>query len=281
MPSFRALCSVTAAGLLPSAGAAEVNTTITWQVSVDNQAWSSSLAAAPGSTVYARAVVSYTGTAQPLGLAGFTFQPIVSNWLPTHTLLPFVNGGAGGNTSTPIGVVTNPDDPASFGRLSPWGRANLTATQALRGHVHLSNAGGAPAGSWLRLAQTPATSWIGGPGNSTGGAGVNIAQLSNVGRLPSDPAFSTQLQGIVVFKFGFVVAESPLPMTIDSPMYRRPEPQGPLDILEVHWFASMDEASASIRGEASVSTAQVFVPAPASACPLLIGWLISTRRRRK
>src|SRR4051812_45926079 len=107
---------VASAGLAGAAHAVD-NTQVDWQVSLDNATWQSTVDAYGGQTVYVRAVVTYIGTQSPVGLAALVFQPIVSNWDLTgsgadvDTLLPFVNGGRGSNTSTPLGVVTNPGDP--------------------------------------------------------------------------------------------------------------------------------------------------------------------------
>lgn len=278
MPRIRALFVCAAVGLLPAAVDAEVNTSVIWQVSPDNQSWGSSLAAAPGGTVYARAVLSYTGTAQPLGLAATVFQPIVSNWSLEHTLLPFVNGGVGGNTSTPLGVVTNPDDPGSFGRLSPWGKVSFTQTSFIRGHVHTNGSGGAPQGTWLRIAQNQTTAWIGGAGNTSGGGGVHIAQLSNVGRTTLDPAFNGQLAGIVVFKFAFVLGASAQSMTISSEFRYRPK-FPPAETEDVYWFGSMSEATGSIRGDGVVTPATIFIPAPGALICLATAACMTRRRR--
>jgi uncharacterized protein (TIGR03382 family) len=275
---------VAAAGFAATVNAVD-NTRIDWQVSLNNTTWSTSVNAAPGDTVFVRSLVTYTGTESPLGLASLVFQPTVSNWdstPPADTLLPFVNGGAGSNTSTPLGVVTNTADPTQFGRITPWGRSALSTTSFLRGHVHTGGAGGAPAGTWLRIAQAQVTSWIAGTGNTTGGSGVPIAQLSNVGRTTNDPAFNTSLLNIEVFKFGIVLGDLiPRTMIVDSPEEGFGNRNSTTGEREVYWFATLTEATGSIRGTAVVNTASiVVVPAPGAAALLGLGALVIRRRRR-
>src|SRR5690242_1443388 len=99
---------------------AVVTTRIDWQVATLRAGpWSSTLVVPPASTVYAGALVSYSGSGPVAGLASFVFQPTVSNWIAGDVLLPFVNGGIGSNTSTPPGVVTESQllDTTSFGRI--------------------------------------------------------------------------------------------------------------------------------------------------------------------
>jgi len=273
-----------AAGLLVTMAGSHclgvVNTRIAWQVSTDNSMWAASTAAAPGQRVFARMMVSYIGTAAPLGLASFVAQPSVSNWYvsgTTDTLLPFVNGGVGGNTSIPIGVVTNPLDPTQFGRLSPWGRTAMSSSTALTGHVHFDGGNYAPAGNWLRIAQAQVTNWVGGPGNTTAGSGVNIAQLSNVGRTASDPAFNPQASDIEVFRFGFVVGDdADRIITVGLAWFTGADAPPP---PQVSWWADMNEPTGSIRGDYMLNTASVIVPSPGillAAATFLLG----ARRRR-
>jgi hypothetical protein len=233
-------------------------------------------------TYYVRALVSYTGTEQPVGLASMIFQPVIPNWTAGDTVLPFVNGGAGGNTSTPVGVVTNPGDGTSFGRMSPWGRAFLTTSQAITAHVHTGGSGGAPAGSWMRIAQKQVTSWIGGTGNTTGNSGIPISQLNNVGRSTLDPAFSSQLQNIEVFRYAIILGPNAGRGLIElgSPLEGFGNRNTNTGEREIYWYGSMDEDSPSIRGTMVVNNA-IIAPAPAGGMVMLGAIsLVSARRKR-
>ncbi len=273
---------VAVAGMSVAAHAVD-NTSIVWQASLDGSTWTSDTLIVPaGAQVEVRALVSYTGTAAPVGLASFVFQPTVSNWGAGDALLPFVNGGQGGNTSSPLGVV--PADGPGYGRVVPWGRSALSATSFLRGHTHTAGSGGAPAGSWLRIAQNQVTSWIGGTGNTTGGSGVPISQLSEVGRTTADPAFNSQLQNIVVFRMGLDLADGNTDLrnlVVDSPIAGFGNRNSTTGDREVYWFASTTEATGSIRGTAVVDSVTIsIVPAPASLALLGLGGLAAARRRR-
>ncbi len=273
---------VAVAGMSVAAHAVD-NTSIVWQASLDGSTWTSDTLIVPaGAQVEVRALVSYTGTAAPVGLASFVFQPTVSNWGAGDALLPFVNGGQGGNTSNPLGVV--PADGPGYGRVVPWGRSALSATSFLRGHTHTAGSGGAPAGSWLRIAQNQVTSWIGGTGNTTGGSGVPISQLSEVGRTTADPAFNSQLQNIVVFRMGLDLADGNTDLrnlVVDSPTAGFGNRNSTTGDREVYWFASTTEATGSIRGTAVVDSVTIsIVPAPASLALLGLGGLAAARRRR-
>jgi hypothetical protein len=261
---------------------AEVNTRIRWEVSANGIDWGGGIVLRQtGATYQVRAVVSYIGTEATVGLASFVFQPTVSNWSQGDILLPFVNGGQGGNTSTPVGVV--PVDGPGYGRVVPWGRTALSATSFLRGHTHPGGAGGAPAGSWLRIAQNQVTAWIGGIGNTTGGSGVPISQLSSVGRSSADPAFNDQLQNIVVFRMGIDLSDSPTnfdPIVIDSPIEGFGNRNAATGEREVYWFASMTEATGSIRGTAIVEPVSLVLQTPASMFMVGAGGLVVSRRRR-
>jgi hypothetical protein len=256
---------------------------------LDNTNWSSSVTANPGQTVYSRALVSYTGTASPIGLASLIFQPTVSNWddtPPADMLLPFVNNGQGSNTSTPPGVVTNPNDPTQFGRVSPFGRSSTSSSSALRGFVQTGpgpTTNPVPAGPWLRFAQSQVTAWIGGTGNTTGGSGVPIAQLSNVGRGTADPAFLAQTQDVQVFKFGVQLGDlTGRTMVIDSPTAGFGNLNTATGDREVYWYLTLTEATGQERGTAVVNPASIIVPVPTPASVALLGLagLVATRRRR-
>lgn len=272
------IASLVAVAGMSVAANAVVNTNVTWQVSLDGTNWGSSVNASAGTQVQARALVTYTGTGTPFGLASFVFQPTVSNGLATDTFAAFINGGAGSNTSTPPGVI-QPGDTASFGRVVPWGRSATTSTSAITGFFH-SNPNGDGI-NYLRIAQHQVTSWIGGVGNTSGGSGVNIAQLSNVGRTTSDPAFNSSLSNVYVFKFGITLGTGhAADMVVDSPANAFGNFNSSTGDREVYWWGDMNEATGSIRGTPLITTAVIHVPTPASLALLGLGGLAIGRRRR-
>jgi uncharacterized protein (TIGR03382 family) len=266
--------------------AAQGQGSISFQVSpAGAENWSSSIPnATPGAMYDVRARVSYTGTAQPLGMASLFFQPTVSNWDNTgagatiDALGDFVN--VGGNITTPAGVVN--DVPGAYGRIRPWGRTAILATAFLRGHVATNPAPGFD-GTFLRIAQNQLTQWLGTAGNTSGGSGVPIGQLNDVGRTSNDPAFNTNLQNIVIFKYKITLSTDTAvrTLTMDAPAAGIGNRSSVTGNGQIYWFATSSEPTGQIRGDASVMTASIsIVPTPASLALLGLGGLAIGRRRR-
>jgi hypothetical protein len=290
------IASLVAVAGLSVAANAVVNTSIVQQVSLNGTTWSSSIqvpagAGAPLTTnVFFRTLVSFTGTSTPAGLASFVYQPTMDHAVATDLMLPFFNGGMGGNTSTPVGVLSAAQgtDTTSFGRLSPWGRTALSSTSALHGFFHVNPNGDGI--NFLRIAQLQVTSWIGGAGNTTGGSGVPISQLSDVGRTTNDPAFNTSLANVFVFKWGVTLdtsLASRIPndqnMSVDAPLAGFGNRNTANGDREIYWFTNTAEATGGTRGTPLVTTGLVdfvAVPTPASLALLGLGGLAVGRRRR-
>jgi len=269
------IASLVAVAGIAVAANADVNTRISMLVSADGTNFAPEVTVAPGDTVQVLVSVSYTGTAAPLGLASFVFQPTVSNFIGTP--FGYVNGGAGSNTSTPSGVIS--DSAGNYGRISPWARTSLGTAQAISNFNN--NSVGQPAGNWLRIAQHQVTAWFGGAGNTSGGSGVPIAQLSNVGRTASDPAFNPSTQNVHVFRFGFTVgAGASADMFVDAPAAGFGNLNTVTGEREVRWWADLNEATGSIVGTALVVPGIVHIPSPASLALLGLGGLAIGRRRR-
>jgi hypothetical protein len=281
----KVIASLVAVAGLSAVVNAQVDTRIDMQVSTDGNTWSSSVSVAPGTTVLSRALVTFTGTDAPVGLASLVFQPTVSHVLATDSIAAFINGGMGSNTSSPLGVLTGGQltDTTSFGRISPWGRSATSSTSAITGFFHTNPNGDGI--NYLRIAQHQVTSWFGGTGNTSGGSGVPIAQLSTVGRTTSDPAFNTSLSNVYVFKFGVTVGAGHAAtdvLTIDAPAAGFGNYNSANQNREIYWFATTSEATGSIRGTAQVNDATIhmIVPTPASLALLGMGGLVVGRRRR-
>jgi len=258
------------------AAAANAQSIIDLQVSLDGVTWSDSVNALPGQTVETRLVFTYTGGGAPIGFASAVVQPTVSNWGADLGFLGLVNNGQGANNTTPAGVVD--DVPGAYGRIRPFGRNSYGATNALKGFTQSS--GGV---DYLRIAQTQATSFPGGFGNSTGNAGIQIAQLSNVGRTVIDPAFQFGSTGVVGFKFGFTIAAGTTDfrsLDVNIPLAGIGN-RDPLLGGQVYYFATLTEATGSIRGAVTVDGATVnIIPAPGALALLGLGGIIGGRRRR-
>jgi hypothetical protein len=274
------IASLVAAGGLSAAASAA--TTVQMLVSFDGINFSQWVVPTPNSgirTVQVLVSVSTTNTAA-LGLGSMIFQPTVSNWAPTDSLVPFTTA-FGSNTSTPSGAV--PDAPGQYGRITPFAAVANTSAQRLFGHVHINGSGGAPAGSnFLRIAQAQVTSWVGGAGNTSGGSGVNIRQLSNIGRSASDPAFNAAITSVHVFRFAVNIdtALSPRLQVVDAPLAGFGNLNTTTGQREVYWYADMNEASGSIREVPTVITALIGIPAPGAIALLGFAGLLAARRVR-
>lgn len=281
---MRTLCAgmIAACGMAASTTLGVVNTTIVWELSTDNINYAEHNAAAPlvgiqGGMVYARAVVSYisgaNGTVIPLGLASLVFQPTVSNYRVTDTLMPFVNNGMGSNTSDPLGVVTNNTD---FGRLRPFGRTSLASSNALFGHIQDSLGT-----TYLRISQRQNTSFIGGVGNTSGNSGVPINQLPDLGRTSLDPAFNPSVINVEVFRFAIRLGIGGEARTLrfDSPTAGFGNLNTTTGEREVHYFASPTDASGQIRGTVNVIPAYLGLPEPSSGLLLIAATALGRRRR--
>lgn len=282
------IVSLVAVAGLSVAAAAEVTTRMDMLVSTDGVNFSNSVDLAEGSglqTVEVLVRMTYIGTRTDVaGFASAVFQPTVSNWRASDVALAFANGGAGSNTSVPSGVVA--DAPGQYGRISPWGRTAMSTTTAITNHIHLASGGvnQPPSGTFLRIAQKQVTSWIGGTGNTTGGSGVNVAQLANVGRTAADPAFNGELS-VSVFRFGIQVDTlGERTLLVDAPLAGFGNRDSTTGERQVYWWsqAGLNGTSGDVRGTAEVfgSAINVVIPAPASLALLGLGGLCVARRRR-
>ena len=258
------------------AAAANAQSIIDVQVSLDGVTWSDSVNAVPGQTVETRLVFTYTGGGAALGLGSATVQPTVSNWGADLGFLGLVNNGQGANNTTPAGVVN--DVPGAYGRIRPFGRNSYGATNALKGFTQSS--GGV---DYLRIAQTQTTAFAGAPTNTTGNGGIQIAQLNDIGRTPADPAFQFGSTGVVGFKFGFSIDGG-------TTNYRSLDVTIPLAGIgnraagiggQVYYYATQSETAGSLRGEVTVDGATVnIIPTPGALALLGLGGIIGGRRRR-
>jgi uncharacterized protein (TIGR03382 family) len=289
-------------------------------VSTDGTNFTSSVNAAPGQTVQVLVTASYTGTSTSVaGFGSANFQPTVSNWHAADTLLPLRQGGntlptdgsgmiqpqfytgasAGSGAHVQSGYVAG-----SYGRVNPMGRTFLTGTSALTGFVHVNPDGTGT--TYLRIAQASNTNWIGGAGNTSGGSGVNCAQLYIGGRTSTDPDFwgntdsvfddvtgwnptprvpanDIRRSNVELFRFAFTL-DNTTPardMIVDAPVAGQQLSPGTAGIRYLGYFASPSNASPTFLQAVVVQTGTVHVvPTPASLALLGLGGLVVGRRRR-
>lgn len=286
-------------------------------VSTDGTNFSSSVNATPGQTVQVLVTASFTGTQTVVaGFGSANFQPTVSNWHASDSLLPLRQGGntnpadgsgmiqpqfytgvtAGGGTHVQAGYVAG-----SYGRVNPMGRTFLDGPTALTGFVHNNPNGDGV--NYLRIAQASNTGWIGQAGNTSGGSGVNAAQLYVVGRTTSDPDFwgntnttfdplfgwdatardpnlDYRRQNVELFRFAFTLGANDAggDMIVDAPIAGQ---QADSNGVRYMGFYTSTGQSAPVALAVSVQTGTVhIVPTPASLALLGLGGLAVGRRRR-
>lgn len=245
------------------------------------ETWSSAIAPAAGASVDVRMSLTYTGSGSPLGLASLYAQPTISNWRATgnaDTLSALVNGGEGSNTSTPVGGVPNVAN--QYGRILPYAnRATNGTQQRLTGITETVNNIG-----YLRIAQAYATDPVGTGFNQTGGRGIPLTQVNNVGRTAAEPAFNTATANVIVFKFRINLSTDVVGrvMQVTIPAAGLGNLNLDTGVREVRWFANMTESTGSLSGAATIVPATItLVPAPGAAGLLAVGGLVMGRRRRK
>ncbi|HYE62540.1 MAG TPA: hypothetical protein VD997_11150 [Phycisphaerales bacterium] len=261
--------------LLLAAGAAQSATTLAVQVSLAGQEnWQTSLNAFPGASVDVRVLVSYQGSAAPLGFAFTSYQPTLSNWHATDTLGPLVNNGWGGQQTTPIGAVQ--DAPGQYGRIIPYAFSNIPENNRVIGHINTVSGT-----TYLRVAQRQVTSWFGGTGNTSGGSGVTAWQLSDQGRTASTPAFSPALVNVTLFKFKVQLSSTEVGRTLHVDIPAAGISNGRNNGQPyVAWFQSMSEPVGSLLEVPSVVTASInLLPSPGTL--LLLAPLAVVQRRRR
>jgi hypothetical protein len=275
---------VAAAGVC---GVANAATTVEILLSTNGVDFSSTInPPGGGSGLQTIQVLVSVSTTNPnaIGLGSMIFQPTVSNWTSTDALVPFT-AAFGSNTSTPSGAVA--DASGQYGRITPWAAVSNSSAQRLFGHVHQNGSGGAPPGGFLRIAQAQVTSWIGGTANTSGGSGVNIKQLSNIGRTASDPAFNGNVTSVHVFRYAVQLDTSAirggsglLGVRFDAPASGFGNLNTTTGQREVYWYANLNEASGSIR-EVPTVIPGIIAPSPGAIAVIGLGMMGVARRRRR
>jgi hypothetical protein len=262
------------------AAVASANSTLRYEVRPVGGEWASSITVAPGTQVEFRALVTYTGTATPIGLANATFQPTVSNWnAGTDTLAAFRNVGTSPATG---GVLAN---SGQYGRILPYAAAGISTTNALRGH--LNTVAGV---NFLRVAQNNTTNWAGVSSATTGtGAANNFNGAGGIatGQKPFsqvvagvDPAYDLDTTDVEVLRLAITVGgnvERTLQISTPAEGIFRNATSG-LRIFS--WHATQNDNTGSVSGPVTIVPASITVPTPGALALLGLGGLAAARRRR-
>lgn len=262
-----------------------------------NEGWSFSLATSPGERIEVRAVVSYVGSVSVAGLGQILFQPVVSNWRNDDSVIgtPGTPGDSGigpigSNLSVPPGFVA--DLPGVYGRITPFATATTTSSTFYRGHVHHDPDGSGA--TYLRIARNDVTNWIGiGPtsgagalNNTAGTGGVNAAQALAPPHPPPPnwPPANTSLTGVVVFKFGFTLAEGTgaRDLSIWTPPQGIGRSTGAATYgqPDTRWYLSADDpVPGSYRSDVQVVAAEVHVVPTCGVLTVALGVVMRMGRR--
>jgi len=273
-------------GMVAVAGIAAIasaQSTLVFQVRTagSSDSWASSINALPGQSVEFRALISYTGTTAPAGLATANMQPTVSNWnlnAPGDSLNAFAN--LGGNSAAPGAIgITNP-----YGRPVPFAAAGVSTTNILRGHTQTI------AGvRYLRVAQNLTTNWvgvgatsgIGAANNFNSAGGVAISQVPFGNQTVAAP-FNTQLVDIEVLRLAITLgADTSLrTMEVDAPLLGL-RLNAATGLRQFAWFRTQTENVASLQTSIITTTAFInVVPTPGALALLGLGGIVAVRRRR-
>jgi hypothetical protein len=271
--------------------------------------WANEISVLPGSRVEWRVTVSYTGTnTNVFALADLRYQPTISNWdndgASVDQLSPWRNGGNGGQP--PGGEFGMLDKQEGIGNepLIDYGRSGCGTIgtipsngNTLTAFTHVNGAGGAPPGSWLRIAGASATSWPiadGDPWTTSDGLrvirGVPATQHQYlVSGLPH-PYFVAGTQDIVLLRQAVTLSSDAgarsLEISTGEWSMLRAGAAGSSDNRRyMTWFDSAVSFSSSYRSAVEFTSAAIHVippiPAPGAIAVCAGGALILARKRRR
>lgn len=286
---------VAVAGL--AALAAAGTTRLDLQVSLDGLMWTDSVTVnaddASTARVLTRALISYIpadGEAAPIGFASLTWQPVFSNVrVGLDSVAPFANQGnntnGGANPSGDADLTNGP-----YGRLIPFAGTGPSTSQSYAVHTHTAGSGGAPAGTYFRIARNDITRWM-GTGATTGVAAVNnfngsggVATVQKLaGRNSLDPAISYDVTPVIAI-FGLNVRGVGAGLShiigVEAPTLGMSR-NGTTGLREAAWMRDLADSSGAIKGVVEVDGAEIrVIPAPGSLALLGLGGLVIGRRRR-
>jgi len=155
-----------------------------------------------------------------------------------------------------------------FGRLKPWAATGPTTSQAYITHVHSAGSGGAPAGTYFRIARNDVTRWV-GIGTTSGTAAVNnfngsggMVCAQKQSPTASEPPRVAGTQNlplmVLVLDVGFAQPGQPRTILADAPTDGMTR-QTATGTRAASWYANTTESGASIRADVVVFPAEITV----------------------
>ena len=268
-------------------------------VSKDGTNWSSSVTVdqlrGDSGRVFVAYKMSYVASAGdpiPDAFAAVTFQPVFGNVRDTDTIAPFANRG-----NNNLGGAIDPresygDGTGAYGRLKPWAATGPSSSQNYVTHSHTGGSGGAPVGSYARIARNDITNWMGvgastgtvAINNFNGSGGVVLVQKQNptAGVDPARVSGSENLLMMVLcIQTGAVGVGESWDLLATAPLagFSRTTTTG---AREATWYANRTENAGSIRAAVVVHDASIhLVPAPGALVVLGFGAMAARDRHRR
>jgi hypothetical protein len=290
------------ASLAAFAGVATSATAALSQLSIlaskDGSAWSDHLIVDQGAgdsgQVYIAYVLSYVPQSQgeitPDAFASVTFQPVFANVRTgVDTINPFANTGNNVNGGAIDARASYGAGTGGYGRIKPWAATGPSSTQSYVAHSHTANSGGAPAGSYYRIARNDVTNWFGlgattgtaASNNFNGAGGVVVGQKQNPAA-GIDPARVSGTQGLLLMVLSMQTGPtaSSFDIACGAPLEGMSR-NSTTGAREANWYANTTELAASIKVQMAVTGAMITViPAPGTLAVLGMAGFFAGRRRR-
>jgi hypothetical protein len=266
------VCVVTAAWLARAASAQGISR-LDLECSLDGVMWSHHVvvdgSVAGGTDVLLRARISWISPTPAYGFGSLTFQPVIGNGRPGIDLInPFVDRGS----NTTGGGVDLDDSPLDgpFGRVRPFAAVAPSGTTYFTPHVHEAGSGGAPLGSYLRIARSDVTRWMGtGPTSGTaainnfnGAGGVSVVQRPYSSVRPEDPPYNFTVGDVTILQLSLHVGDNtrgpPRVLTWEAPTAGMSR-NSTTGAREASWFADLQASTATLKGIVEVSPATISI----------------------
>ncbi|HYF14862.1 MAG TPA: hypothetical protein VD971_07310 [Phycisphaerales bacterium] len=275
----------------------------------DGSGWTNEISVLPGSRVEWRVTVSYTGAnTNVFALGGVRYQPTISNWdndgQSVDQLAPWRNGGQSGEPAVGAFGMLDKAEAVGSSALDDYGRAGFGTPGMINAYqnrmtsfTHAGGSGGAPSGSWLRIAGSFVSMWPREDGDPwTVDDGNRVARGVGAGQFQwngseSHPYFIAGTQDNVLLRQAVTLSADSgartLELTTGEWSMLRAGGVGSADNRRfISWYDSpSDDSLGSYRSSVSFVPATIHVippiPAPGAIAVCAGGALILARKRRR
>ena len=280
-----------------------VGATLRYEVARPGGGWTNHVDIGVGQRVEWRAVLSYTSTTPAAALGRVFYQPVLSNVDNIGTRVDSLGswrnaGNSGqGNTSLALGLLSTAEGNSSasltsYGRVH-FGFTSMSTTSGTSGllatHRHSGGSSGAPAGNYIRIAGSRATTWYPPEGPSPS----LLYGVVSDNHLAFNTWYESGTTNIVIFRQAFIASADTLllsrTVTINSEAATLQRVGGTIGVDDTRFmtWARTGEGgpTASLRVGVSYIPATIrirasLIPAPATPAVVATLALFATRRRR-